>query len=303
MDYAKVGTWASCGLPGPLVEGVGKAFGIATPNATQLATIPAILAPSSCVLCAAETGSGKTLAYLLPIMSKIKAEEQCAAQEQHDAQEKHAAQGVPHNRNASLEGPGGERTDGDGLPSAGHRAGHEGSPRAIICVPSNELVDQVTGVAKALSHHVKVRVAKLSGCEDIDAQRRRCSDKPIDILVGTPGQLLNGQNDLIISLDRVKHIVIDEGDTLLSDDFGQDVKTLIEASSPVLDTVVVASATIPMSLTMLLTDMFPRIQKIGSPRLHTANDRVDVRFHDVRLPGNVKLGMLFMKATHQPMHH
>ena len=56
-----------------------------------------------------------------------------------------------------------------------------------------------------------------------------------------------------------------------------------------LDTMVVSSATIPITLTRLLEELFPHITRLGSPRLHTASDRVNIRFVDVQRPGNAKL--------------
>ncbi|PJF19822.1 hypothetical protein PSACC_00373 [Paramicrosporidium saccamoebae] len=155
------------------------------------------------------------------------------------------------------------------------------SPRAIVLVPSNELVNQVYRVAKLLSHHVKFRVERMSGAEDME-KRRRSGAGSVDMIIANPAQLLFAHQDGLLHLDRVSHISIDEGDTLLSDDFGQQIKELLALFHPELKTVAVCSATIPISLTTLLRDLFPSIVRLGSPKLHMASDRVDMRFIDVQ---------------------
>jgi superfamily II DNA/RNA helicase len=109
------------------------------------------------------------------------------------------------------------------------------------------------------------------------------------MIIANPAQLLFAHQDGLLHLDRVSHISIDEGDTLLSDDFGQQIKELLGLFRPELETVAVCSATIPISLTTLLRDLFPSIMRLGSPKLHMASDRVDMRFIDVQRPGNAKL--------------
>lgn len=162
------------------------------------------------------------------------------------------------------------------------------SPRSVVLVPSNELVDQVYSVAKSISHHVKLCVEKISGAQEME-KRRQSSAGMVDLVVSTPAQLLNAEQDGLVQLEGVSQLVIDEADTLLSEDFGQDIKVLLQKLQPVLETTFVCSATIPVSLTNLLHDLFPRIMLLGSPKLHTASDRVDVRFTDIDSPGNAKI--------------
>lgn len=164
-------------------------------------------------------------------------------------------------------------------------------PRAVILVPSHELVDQVFRIAKQLSHHLKLRCIKISSSDDPKVVKRECSSM-IDLLVSTPAALLNAEQDGLLQLESVSHLSIDEADTLLSDDFGQDIRTLLSKFRPRLDTAVLASATIPVSLTMLLKTLFPAIKSLASPKLHSASERVDIEFYDMMLPGNVKLSMI-----------
>lgn len=280
MNYSARGRWSdllsspSLTFASSLQAGLAS-LGISTPNPMQLSTIPRLLKPKARLLCAAETGSGKTLAYLVPLLCKLKAEE--------------------------IADP--------AVLLARSR------PRSLILVPSNELVEQVHAIAKHLSHHVKLRMEKLSGSQG-RAARMDALSGAIDVVVGTPAQVLGKA----INLEGLRHLVIDEGDTLLSDDFGEQIKQILrqhkeeqckkmdgnmnenldvttvnrerDDSSMTLvsqlDTIAICSATIPISLTRSLDELFPGIERLGSPKLHAASDRVDVRFVDARLSGNAK---------------
>ena len=76
MDYSKRGSWKDdLKLSESFLKAI-EAMGLTRPNPMQLSVIPQLQMKGACVLCAAETGSGKTLAYLLPIMAKLKIEEE-----------------------------------------------------------------------------------------------------------------------------------------------------------------------------------------------------------------------------------
>lgn len=267
MNYEQKGRWSDLGLSESLVKAL-QSQGLITPNPMQLSTIPILLKGKASLLFAAETGSGKTLAYLIPIIEKLKAEEKLDSTTTTTDTNTDTSATTTTNANAIIR--------------------QDSKPRAVILVPSNELVNQVYSVAKNLSHHVKLRVEKISGAQDFNV-RKRSSEGPIDLLIATPGQLLSITEDGLLELERVTHLSIDEADTLLSDDFGEEVAKLLKLFNPSPSTIAVSSATIPKSLVKHLDQFFPMIQRLGSPKLHTASERVDVRFVDVRRPGNVKL--------------
>jgi superfamily II DNA/RNA helicase len=63
-------------------------------------------------------------------------------------------------------------------------------PRAIVLLPTRELALQVHDVAKAVSHQLKLRVGVIHGGVPDGPQRRRLQERPLDLLVATPGRLL-----------------------------------------------------------------------------------------------------------------
>jgi ATP-dependent RNA helicase MRH4 len=131
-------------------------------------------------LLAAETGSGKTLAYLLPTLDAIKQEEieekeEKDEQAQRDAET--AAAKVPEKRDDMF---------GVEEPEM-NKAVDPARPRAIILVPSAELVAQVGAVAKSLSHTVKFRAAPISAKMSATVIRNRLfNEHGVDVVISTP---------------------------------------------------------------------------------------------------------------------
>ncbi|KAI7039702.1 hypothetical protein KC352_g46695, partial [Hortaea werneckii] len=156
-------------------------------------------------LLAAETGSGKTLAYILPIIDAIKRAEK-AEQEQQRTQ---AAQQERQDRAFEVEAPDVDEPH----PSTGR-------PRAIILLPTSELVAQVGALVKSLSHTIKFRSALISSSFTATVIRSRLfSPGGIDIVISTPHLLSSITESDPNVLSRVTHLVIDEADSLLDRSF------------------------------------------------------------------------------------
>jgi ATP-dependent RNA helicase RhlB len=64
-----------------------------------------------------------------------------------------------------------------------------GWPRALIIAPTRELVIQIAKDARAIGKYLQLRVAEAYGGSNYDQQRRNISERPVDILVATPGRL------------------------------------------------------------------------------------------------------------------
>lgn len=99
-------------------------------------------------------------------------------------------------------------------------------PRALILVPTRELVTQVLEVIKSLSHVIKLSSCGLHGGEDFGVQRRRLGGM-VDLVVASPGRLLQHYEKGHVFFSQVAHVVVDEMDTMLKDGFGPDLKRLM----------------------------------------------------------------------------
>ncbi len=101
-----------------------------------------------------------------------------------------------------------------------------GAPRALIVAPTRELALQIEKDAKALARFTDLNVASVVGGMDYQKQREHLGKK-LDILVATPGRLLDFHEKRDVDLTQVEILVLDEADRMLSMGFIPDVKRII----------------------------------------------------------------------------
>lgn len=258
-----------------------------TPTPVQRLAIPALLGNESRAsrrrsagsgakemqqfLLAAETGSGKTLAYLLPVLDSIKRAEQIDVEMERQRKTKDEEERKKLNFFA---------LDAPPLSNAPHHT--TGRPRAIILVPTSELVTQVGNLAKLLSHTIKFRSALISSAYSGKVIRNRIfAPTGIDVLVSTPHLLASVSESDPNILSRVSHLVIDEADSLLDRSFAHSTSTIIDKSTPSLQQLILCSATIPRSLDSYLRKRFPDLRRLVTPHLHAIPRRVQLGVVDI----------------------
>jgi superfamily II DNA/RNA helicase len=215
--------WSQLGLMEDIASAVYDHEGLVAPTPVQKKVIPAILGLAAAkqkrqqqgggasassmtstqsVVFAAATGSGKTLAYVLPILQQLKQEELAFDT---------------------------SSTDGTNSTSKTTNTGQfwkPKRPRAVVLAPTRELAHQISAVIKNLSHVVKLSSVLLVGGEDYGKQRKRL-DKPIDIVVATPGRLVKHMTDSNLFVGSIQYIVVDEMDTMLEQGFQDDLQRFI----------------------------------------------------------------------------
>lgn len=216
-------------------------------------------------LIAAETGSGKTLSYLIPTINAVKLEE--AKDAEIEAHEKALQEEKLRQNDLTLVSP----------PLSNMPHPTTGRPRAIILVPTSELVAQVGNLVKSFSHTVKFRSAMISSNYSGKVIRNRLfSPQGIDILVSTPHLLSSIADSDPNILSRVTHLVVDEADSLLDRGFSPLTSAIIDRATPSLKQLVLCSATIPRSLDTYLRKRFPSVQRLVTPNLHAIPRRVQL---------------------------
>ncbi|MGL5100868.1 MAG: DEAD/DEAH box helicase, partial [Fusobacteriaceae bacterium] len=87
--------------------------------------------------------------------------------------------------------------------------------QAIVLTPTRELAVQVSEEMHALSYGRKIRVAPVYGGQSMDFQIRQLK-KGVDIVVGTPGRVMDLMNRGILKIDNLKFFVLDEADEMLN---------------------------------------------------------------------------------------
>ncbi|KAB5558076.1 P-loop containing nucleoside triphosphate hydrolase protein [Coniochaeta sp. 2T2.1] len=221
-------------------------------------------------LLAAETGSGKTLAYMVPAINALKASElediDLKAYNERLAVEKERRDNQPLDKWIEQFEP---------HPNTAR-------PRVVVLVPTAELVDQVTAVAKSLAHVVRLKVRPLSAGYDVmKIQRNLYGPYGVDMIVSTPHLLATIADSDPNILSRVSHLVIDEADSLLDRSFSEDTTRIVDRTMPSLKQLILCSATIPRRLDTHLDTQFPDMRRITTPNLHAIPRRVQLGVIDV----------------------
>jgi ATP-dependent RNA helicase RhlE len=200
MSFAELGL-----TPGLLKAVDSLGYTVATPIQEQ--AIPVCLAGRDILGCA-QTGTGKTAAFILPALQ------------------------LTDRRNAApVAGTAAPETAGDRDGRNGDRqARPPQAPRPVIrtlvVTPTRELAGQIEEVAVACSRYTGQRVAAVYGGVGYDPQLRQLR-KGVDLLVATPGRLLDLQQRGDVDLSEVQILVLDEADRMLDMGFWPDVRRIM----------------------------------------------------------------------------
>ena len=118
------------------------------------------------------------------------------------------------------------------LRSPENRAKEGGNPRALVIAPTRELVIQICKDADAIGKYTGLRSLAVYGGMDYDRQRKEVLSAPVDLLVATPGRLLDFVKSRVINLSNVDTLVIDEADRMLDMGFIPDVRRIMSYLPP-----------------------------------------------------------------------
>lgn len=97
---------------------------------------------------------------------------------------------------------------------------------ALVLAPTRELAQQITAEINELGRFTPIRAVTIYGGQRISSQIDKLKTNP-QIIVGTPGRVLDMADRRLISLERVKHIVLDEVDRMLDIGFREDIKKIL----------------------------------------------------------------------------
>jgi ATP-dependent helicase YprA (DUF1998 family) len=187
--------------------------------APQALAVPAIMTGGD-FLVASHTGSGKTLAYLLPVVGARAAPRLAGLPVPLPLPPFAAGPAARPGRRAKTRAPRPQtkttkqieqlkRAEAGG--AAPRRARR---PRVLVLGPTTELVDQLLGVAKSLSHAARFASAGLTSSGPKSDQRAALG-APLDVIFATPGRLLQHNEEGAVHFGDVRWVVVDEADTMI----------------------------------------------------------------------------------------
>ena len=250
------------GLAKELLQAVAD-MGFTQPTAVQLATIPKAMQALDAdpkgpkftdLLVSSQTGSGKTAAFLLPVLHTLLKQQEEAERFERSEFERLSAEAIARGE-APLKKP--KRKDPTNL-----RNFKAATPGALILCPTRELAQQVCADAIDLVRHCRgLRIANVVG--GIPYQQQIAKLQNADLVVATPGRLLDLQRSMQIKLDQVQFLVVDEADRMLDLGFADDLTE-------------VNQLTIERKQTMMFSATFaPRIMQLAT-RVMRQPQRVEI---------------------------
>ena len=217
-----------------------EGLGFTTPTTVQEQAIPAALEGKD-LLVSSQTGSGKTAAFLLPTLNALATAEE------------------------------------DGLVPFKDRMKAVTQPNILVISPTRELAQQVCQDAIALVRHMKgVRVAAIMGGMPFGKQIQQL--KGAQVVVATPGRLLDLVNRRQIKLDLVDALIVDEADRMLDLGFSDDLEAISELANNRKQTLMF-SATFASRIISLASRMMNDPVRIAIETGHSTNTDVTQTLH------------------------
>jgi len=234
-------SFATLGLCDELLKTVAEQ-GYTTASPIQTQAIPAVLSKRD-VIGVAHTGTGKTAGFTLPMVQLLSA--------------------------GSIKG--------DSIQSGSRQ--QIKSVRALVITPTRELAAQVAASVQNYSRHLNIRSAAVFGGVRIEPQIAELKFG-VDVLVATPGRLLDLYQQQAINFDALQLLVLDEADRMLDLGFVDDIR-LIQTLLPTTRQTLMFSATFSKQIQFLAKGMLnnPLLIEVANDN-HTV-DRVKQKVHPV----------------------
>ena len=157
--------------------------------------------------------------------------------------------------------------------------GKRHQPRALVLTPTRELAAQVSDSVTNYSRHLPISSTVIFGGVSINPQISKLR-KGVDILVATPGRLLDHVNQRTVDLSGIEILVLDEADRMLDMGFIRDIKKLL-ALLPKDKQTLFFSATFSDEIKQLANGLLKSPLKIEVARSNSAAERIEQIVHPV----------------------
>ena len=205
------------------------------------------------LMVSSQTGSGKTAAFLLPVLHTLLQQRDAAEAKERADFERATAEALARGEAAPKRPKRKDPTSARNFKAA--------TPGALIVCPTRELAQQVAHDAIDLVRHCRgLRIANVVGGMPYQLQIAKLQNA--DLVVATPGRLLDLQRSQQLKLDKVQFLVVDEADRMLDLGFSDDLADINELTSQ-------------RGQTMMFSATFaPRIQQLAMRVMHDGGKHV-----------------------------
>ena len=252
-------TFAEIGLHPYILKALQTA-GYTEPTPVQAQAIPAALEGRDLIV-SSQTGSGKTAAFMLPALHSL------AAQERRPFVP--LKQRTPNQERQSARARGGDRPRFS-----------TAKPRMLVLAPTRELALQVTAATEKYASDIRhLKAAAILGGMPYPKQLERLALNP-EILVATPGRLIDHLQSGKIDFSEVQMLVLDEADRMLDMGFIEDIETII-AATPTERQTMLFSATLDGTVGQMANRITRNPLTIQVDASHAAHENIEQRLHFV----------------------
>jgi ATP-dependent RNA helicase RhlE len=229
--------FTALGLEQRLLEGI-RDLGYRETRPIQSAVIPLALSRHDLIACA-ETGTGKTAAFVVPTLQWL------------------LTTARPRSSDAATTAEASGSAAGTTAPTAAPRS------RVLVLAPTRELAVQIEDEIHGLAYHTTVTSAAVYGGVEMGMQERALK-AGVDIIVATPGRLMDHMRQQNADLGAIELLVLDEADRMMDMGFWPDVKRII-AALPTVRQTLLFSATMPDDVVRLALEIVrePKYVQVG----------------------------------------
>lgn len=151
--------------------------------------------------------------------------------------------------------------------------------QALILVPTRELAIQVTEELSSFSENHKISIVAVYGGQPIERQISRLQ-RGVDIVVGTPGRIIDHLERKTLNISKVKYVVLDEADEMLNMGFVEDIEKILQ-SSPKNRRTVLFSATMPSHIEKLAKNYMQDYEIISVMSEQISRDNIEQIYFEV----------------------
>ncbi|MEI7786234.1 MAG: DEAD/DEAH box helicase [Betaproteobacteria bacterium] len=266
--------FVTIGLAPELLQAVAD-LGFTQPTSVQMATIPKAMqglgqgGGFTDLMVSSQTGSGKTAAFLLPVLHTL-------LLQQREEAEREAADWARLSAEAQARGEAAPKRPKRKDPT-NPRHFKPAAPGALILCPTRELAQQVCADAIDLVRHCKgLRIANVVGGMPYQLQIAKLQNA--NLVVATPGRLLDLQRSMQIKLDQVSFLVVDEADRMLDLGFADDLAEIHQLTGQRQQTMMF-SATFAPRIMQLATRVMREPQRIQIDSPHDKHLSITQTLH------------------------
>lgn len=155
------------------------------------------------------------------------------------------------------------------------------SVQAIILTPTRELALQVSNELNSFLHDKQFNIHSVYGGQSIDIQIRALK-KGVDIVVGTPGRVIDHIKRKTLKLNKINFLILDEADEMLNMGFLDDLETIM-SSTPEEKRTFMFSATMPSAIKKLAESYMQESQHIKIEKKQLTTDLTKQIYYEVKM--------------------